>query len=269
MKAQRGYYSLIQFCPDASRLEAVNVGVVLFCPRAGFLKARTSNSSRRAEQLVGRGQLERETLRAAKEAIERRLEADRASFQNLEDLERFVNTRANWLKLTHARPVKVFDPEQELENLYEELVGGKSLRRAKAEKQELFPDLHDTFVRLNSQGRAQLDLRITVPVLERSLDVPYAFQNGRLNLVKPQRFSGQEGRSMDTAMRLALEGDLVKRHGTEEHRDARLIVLSSFAEPENGALVSRIDSLFSEYGVETVAKDQVAVFVARVEQEAH
>jgi len=141
MKPQRGYYSLIQFCPDASRLEAVNVGVVLFCPALDFLSARTTSNNRRAEALVGRSRLERASLNAAKEAIERRLEVDRGSFQGIEDLENFVNTRGNWLKLTQARPVKVFNPESELEKLYAELVGGKSLRQARAEEKQLFPTL--------------------------------------------------------------------------------------------------------------------------------
>ena len=33
----RGYYSLIQFCPDTCRLEVANVGVVLYCPEVSFL----------------------------------------------------------------------------------------------------------------------------------------------------------------------------------------------------------------------------------------
>ena len=44
MTTEKGYYSLIQFCPDVSRLEAVNLGVILFCPGSAFLQAlcRTS-----------------------------------------------------------------------------------------------------------------------------------------------------------------------------------------------------------------------------------
>ena len=36
-----GYYSVIQYCPDRSRLEAANVGVLLFVPAGGYLRART------------------------------------------------------------------------------------------------------------------------------------------------------------------------------------------------------------------------------------
>ena len=269
MKAQRGYYSLIQFCPDASRMEAINVGVVLFCPARDFLGARTSASNRRAEQLVGRGNLERPALKAAKEAIERRLEVDRESFQDIEDLERFVNTRANWLKLTPARPLKVFDPEHDLERLYLELVGGTSLRQARVQKKELFPALHDAFAKLTSEGRAELDLRVKVPVLERTLEVPYAYRNGCLNLVRPQRFPSREATSMDSAMRLAIEGNLVKRHGTTQSADTQLIVVSSFEEEQNTDLVSKVNTLFDEYEVQSVSENRISEFVAKVEYEAH
>lgn len=72
MKPQRGYYSLIQFCPDPSRLEAINVGVALFCPDSEFIGARTAAGNQRPAKLVGRDELNREALNSAKRAIERR-----------------------------------------------------------------------------------------------------------------------------------------------------------------------------------------------------
>ena len=53
MNAHRGYYSLIQYCPDLSRLEAVNVGVVLFCPEPRFIEARTSAGNDKPRRLFG------------------------------------------------------------------------------------------------------------------------------------------------------------------------------------------------------------------------
>jgi len=270
MKPQRGYYSLIQFCPDASRMESVNVGVLLFCPALDFLGARTSNNNSRAEKLVGRGRLEKAALNAAKEAIERRLEVDRESFRNIEDIERFVNTRGNWLKLTQARPVKVFNPESDLTALYEELVGGESVRQPGVEKEKLFPTLHSAFEKLHSDGKAKLDLRVKVPVLDRSLNVPYAYQNGRLNLVIPQRFSPRGSASIPSpATQLALEGDLVQRRGINQGQKTRLIVVSSFDDENNTDFMARINDLFSEYHIKNVVQDQVAEFVAEVKREAH
>ncbi len=269
MKPERGYYSLIQFCPNPSRWETVNVGVVLFCPALGFLDARTSKSNRRAEKLVGRQNLERAALDAAKQAIQSRLDVDRESFRTIEDLEKFINSRGNWLKLTPARPIKVCSPKNDLDRLFVELVGGKRSREKVSELKELFPTLDSTFEELKAQGRAQLNLRITVPVFGRSLAVPYAYSNGRLNLVKPQRFSQQESASLNSAGLLALEGNLVKRHGTGEGTDARLIIVSSFEDDQNLGLVKRVTDVFRDFEVENIAKDQVDAFLTRVKKEAH
>ena len=269
MNPERGYYSLIQFCPNPSRWETVNVGVVLFCPALRFLEARISKNNRRAEKLVGRQNLERAALDAAKQAIQSRLQVDRESFQTIEDLEKFINSRGNSVKLTPARPIKVFNPKADLDGLFVELVGGKSSRQKAAELRELFPTLHGTFEELQSQGKAQLNLRVTVPVLARSMIVPYAYSNGRLNLVKPQRFSQQESASLNSAERLAIEGNLVQRHGTEQDRNARLIVVSSFDDDQDEGLINRVKALFADFGVENVAKDQIDGFLARVRNEAH
>lgn len=267
MKPKRGYYSLIQFCPDPSRLEAVNVGVVLLCPDADFLAARTSAGNRRAEKLVGRGELDRPALNSAKQAIEHRLEVDRASFKSHEDLQAFVNTRGNNLKLTTPRPVKVFDPPRDLDNLFSELVGGRSSTQP---AEPVVPQLHEVFQRLHKEGRAQLTQRVDVPVLGRSLRIPYAYQNGVLNLVRPQPFSAKKAAAMEVAMRLAMEGDLLQRHGQNGQDAKKLIVVSLF--PHNAgeqAIAGQVGQLLHEYHVKNVPENEIAQFVSQVEQEAH
>ncbi len=270
MKPQRGYYSLIQFCPDASRLEAVNIGVALFCPALEYLSARTTSSNQRAEKLVGRGKLEKAALNAAKKAIEARLEVDRESLQDLEDLERFVSTRANWLQMTSPRSIKVHEPQADLETLFAELVGGTSLRKAKADNAATFPALRDTFLKLQSEGRATLDLTVKVPVAENTLRVPFAYQNGQLNLIKTQRFRRTKDAAMPTAIRLSIEGDLIRKHGANlDGKPAQLIVVPAFEENAAVDLQERIYSLFHEYHIQIVTPDKMPEFLAQVEREAH
>jgi len=127
MSVMRGYYSLIQFCPDLSRLETVNVGVVLLCPDAGFLAARTSANNNRSQRIFGRENVDGPRLNAAKAAIEARLRKDAAALRSLDDLKQFIATRANDLILTPPRSLKVVSPKQDLERLFRELVGGRSL----------------------------------------------------------------------------------------------------------------------------------------------
>jgi hypothetical protein len=147
MDPKRGYYSLIQFCPDLSRLETVNVGVVLFCPEIRFIEARMSSNSDRARRLFGQD-VQSDRLRHAKAAMEARFRSDRKSFREVADLERFAQTRANDLLMTPPRPIKVLTPEAEIEALFKEMVGGRSARHALTRHHPL---LDETFHRLQGQ----------------------------------------------------------------------------------------------------------------------
>ena len=268
MSARRGYYSLVQFCPHPARAEAVNLGVVLFCPDAGFIAARTLQGNRPAEKLVGREGVDKAALDAAKRAIEGRLDVERSSFQTLEDFQRFVDSRANVLKLTAPRPLKVLDPAEDLGRLFDELVGGKAHR---VQRTPVFPPLDDLFHRLERAGRAQLNLTLNVPVLERPLRVPYAYRNGDLNLVKPHKFSAQEGEAMKAAVSLAVQGDLLQRHlPYQEDRKHHLTVVPSFETSGDGQWArTHVCRVLEEYQVKVVPEDRIPAFVANVEQEAH
>jgi hypothetical protein len=266
MTTEKGYYSLIQFCPDVSRLEAVNLGVILFCPSSGFLRALTSRSTQRAEKLVGRGELARVALKTAKTAIEKRLLVDRESFHSLEDLQRFVDTRGNSLQLTPPRPLKVTSPDDELKRLFKELVGGKTVTDAEATKPPAFPSLQNLFTRLSSEGRAKLNYETTLPVLGQEFTVPYAYQNGVLNLVKPHQFKRNSAKA---ALDLAIRGDLIKKHGIDDRQESRLVVISRFAPKCDPEFVHHVDQLFSEYSVRHVPAAAVEEFANQVEVEAH
>ena len=55
MTAHKGYYSVVQYCRDRSRLEAANTGVLLFCPELGYLQARTSRDNARIRRFFRSG----------------------------------------------------------------------------------------------------------------------------------------------------------------------------------------------------------------------
>ncbi len=121
-EAKRGYYSLIQFCPDPARAEVANLGVILFCPDLGFLDVRMAPNNDRVRQFFGEGSFDDWALSSGKQALCARLCADGEEFRTVADLERFAQTRANELILTSPRPVKVVDPERDLDTLYADLV---------------------------------------------------------------------------------------------------------------------------------------------------
>lgn len=263
MSATKGYYSVIQYCPDRSRMEAANIGVLLLCPEVGFVKARTAEGNDRIRRFFRGQPIDLVRVNAAKRSIERRVEVDRDNFSTPEDLVRFMDTRGNDILLTRPRPMKVQDPQADLDALFRELVGGRA-RRERAEAE--IPTLDQVFRRPALQNRVLFDQEVIIPVLRRPLRVPYAFRNGVLNLVKPHRFAAEENRATLTAMRLASEGELLHRH-PENGEQRKLIVVSAFESTAISTdLPNRVGAVLSEFHVRVVPENEIEAFAAEVEQ---
>jgi hypothetical protein len=128
MSSTKGYYSIIQYCPDPSRLEAVNIGVALFCPDLRFLSARFGRTRTKISQLFGKQDWE--FVRLQQSAIEARLAKEQQAFGKLEDFQSYASRRVNALTMTSPRPVKVANPDLELETLLGRLVGSRRIRPA-------------------------------------------------------------------------------------------------------------------------------------------
>ena len=230
MNATKGYFSLVQYCPDVARREAANVGVVLFCPDLRFIQAKMVKANHRIRRFFGEEADNFQHLNAMKESLAKRLEVEKAEFNALEDLQHFVETRANKIILTQPNPVKVFDPEQDLAALFHELVDEPlkqlTVRAALPLRKRLDAVLTDQaikpFIRTN--------LKVQVPTLNEILEVPYGFQNGRFSLIRPVEFTQQsESRIKNAACVHAVEGLSLFRHPDPQLGNMQLVVVADFA----------------------------------------
>jgi hypothetical protein len=268
MLSQPGYYSLIQYCPDRTSLETANVGVILFCPGWSFLDARLTSSFSRLEAFFNKYEIDRPGLTATLESVRQRLLKTKNEFKTKDDLQRFVETRANEIIITPPRSIKVLEPEKELDALYRELLGRRE--QVRHEKQPVLPELDAIFRRPSLQQRTKFDVSIAIPLLGQVIKVPYAYQNGTLNLVQPEIFSDKEGRAIHRAERLAIEGDLLGRH-PDEHGNARklIVVMKVVDHTDDVQILHRISDLLNEYHVRSVFPEQLAQFAQEVEETAH
>ena len=112
MTPAKGYYCLIQYCPDQTRLEAATIGVLLFCPERTFLKALTARDNRRIQRFFGREGHDWSRINSFKAAIEERLEVEQPEIQSVADLETFIALRANQFQITSPRPMRVTIPKR-------------------------------------------------------------------------------------------------------------------------------------------------------------
>lgn len=257
MNATKGYFCLVQYCPDMARHEAANVGVVLFCPELHFLRAKMVKANHRIRKFFGEEADNYQHLNAMKDALAKRLEVEKAEFSVLADLQQFVETRANKVILTQPNPVKVFDPEQDLIALFKELVDEPlkqlTVRAALPLRKRLDAVLTDQAVK----PFMRTNLKVQIPTMKETLEVPYGFQNGRFNLIRPVEFTQQsESRIKHAACVHAVEGLSLYRHADAALGQMQLVVVADFgnATPDTA---STVKGIFAESEVRMFTPDRL------------
>lgn len=266
MAGHKGYYSLIQYCPDYSRMEVANIGVVLFCPELRFLKAQMARGSDRIRRIFHGREIDLPEIEGAKMAIAERFETAQSDITTLDDLKVFIGSRGNDILLTPPRPVKVAEPVADLNRLFLELVGGRS-RSSRERGYVEIPELDRLLRDRRLESRIRFGLSVPLPIVGRRLEIPYAYQNGVLNLIRPKRFPAHEAAALNSAYSLAVDGDLLFRH-PEGGVDRKLIVVSAYDAPRSD-LERKIHDLLGEFGVRDISVDRVPDLVAEIERYAH
>lgn len=231
MNATRGYFSLVQYCPDIARQEVTNVGVLLFCPEHKFLKAKLLKNNNRIKRFFGDEADNYQHLNAMKDALARRLEVEQSDLTTLEELQTFVSTRANKVILTNPKPIKVFKPSDDLEALFTELVIDPSKPLSIQASIPLRNRLDEVLMGQDVRPFIRTKITVRVPALNEELEMPYGFQNGRFNLIQPMLFTQQsEGRVKTAACKTAMEGLSLYRHSDAKLGEMQLIVVAEFTD---------------------------------------
>jgi hypothetical protein len=264
-KFANGHYSLVQYCPSASRLEAANIGVLLYCQELRYVDVRLARGNSRIVHFFGREGFDSFVLEGAKKAVEHRVRLGFDAFKTYEDMELLIQTRANAVVLSAARSIKVDDPVKTLDELFGELVGGAVRTRA----DRRFREVDEILGRPSLKALVHRPQPVIVPVVNRRLTAPYAFRNGRFNLIRPERFSAHPGAATGAAMRLAMEGDLLDKYLQVDGIKAQLIIVPFFpAESQQNDRASVL-RLFGEYHVRTVDVPRLEELADEIQRTAH
>jgi hypothetical protein len=226
MKPTKGYYSLIQFCPDQSRLEAANVGVVLFCPELDFLEVRISGDNTRIQKFFGKQAFDWSRVNSYKHGIKERLEIEGKDFRNVDDLKAFGQRRGNNIQLTSPRPFTVRDPRKDLEELFDEVVGRRKRTQGVKGFRKRFSE---QLLKAKLGPKLKQDIEIDVPSLRREIEVPFGYQNGRFNLIQPVSFQASDPDQVrKTASSHAIEGLALYEHPDRRLGNLELVVVGQF-----------------------------------------
>ncbi|UUO06613.1 DUF3037 domain-containing protein [Blastopirellula sp. J2-11] len=240
MTTEKGYYSVIQYCPDLGRFEAANVGVLLFCPQSGFLQALTSKSNRRIKKFFGKIGHDWKRIDAIKKSLEESLANGSSKIDSLEALQKFIATRANAIQLSDPKPIRVTNAADDLQALYNELVGETP---GPAKRENLTKQLDRRFLDAGIGDRIVHEMKVEVPILEKEIEIPFGFQNGRFNLITPARFQGATPDALlSTAFKWAVEGRSIYNYKDPARGHQKLVVVGQFLEgdKESSAAVRRV-----------------------------
>jgi len=220
---------VVQYCPDISRAESANVGVVLLVPELGFIRARMSPGNDRIRRFFGAEADRTGHLNAIKRSLADRIEIEREAFKTAADLERFASLQANRLMMTKPRFVKVTDPEKDLENLFVELVGVRTRKETTDEIASVQRLLSRAFEKENLVNYLKREVTVKVPAFHSELTVPFAFKNGAWNLIQPARFQQETKVGIrNAACQLAVEGGSLQKHPDAELGSLELVVVAAF-----------------------------------------
>lgn len=227
MKPKKGWFSIIQFCPDLNRLEAANIGVLLFCPETQFLDAKISKNNKRIRKFFGPLHDEKRSLDLFKQGLEDRLEYERDRIVEHSQLLEFIDRRANQIRISAPRSIRLIDPVKQLNELYEKLVEGTRVAdvavfTAERVEQQLTRSLEKPSI----QQKLYRSIPVKIPVDGCEMDVPYGYQNGRFNLIQPVQFPARD--PLPKAYQYAVHGDSIYENEHEEHGEQKLVVVGSF-----------------------------------------
>lgn len=271
MASQRAFYSVVQYCPDRFRAEAVNVGLVLLCTEPHGLRVRMTQKHDRVRKLFALARPELKNLKFSTDGLLSQMKNSAEDFCTPEDLAAFAASRANDLLLTEPRLAKIENIDDDFERLFSDLVEERvTMALARESPTEVLPPrLSEVFYRLQQEQRIWKPGTITVPGhRNRKLEIPYAYKNGVVNLVKPQCFSPTK-RAETQADSLAVNGYLIRKHLIDGEQHQLIVVSTQETTKQAKEINDHVEPLFREYGVRLIRPQDADEFANEVERSAH
>jgi hypothetical protein len=267
MSRKRALYSVVQYVPDGGRAEGANAGVVVFLPETGQVVVRTSPNLARIKKFFTPKKQDLRRIELALKACKHRLEAARGEFSTEDDFRRFVAARADAVRLTPPRLVVLTDLSEKLDELYLDLVGDTEHSLPTKATGPVFPlRVAEIFGRLEAARRIWKPGKIVIPETHQKLEIPLAYQNGRVNYVLPQSLAPSE-KPESRLPKLGFNGLLIHQHKIDE-TEGKLVVLSTDAKA-SVETESRFAEVLDDFHVRFVPYSKAVEFAEEVERTAH
>ena len=231
--SSRAFYSIVQYCPDLARLEAANVGVVVFRAEPAYLGVKMSENQTRVVKMFGRGSRDLKRLRTFESGLEERLMSGRGDVTSLEKLNQLAAMQVNALRMTPFMPCRISArPDEDLDRMFQELVEPILSVDSIVSRVSLKRVLEEKFSAPDINIRIRRGVKVRIPFLGRDEEIPYAYQNGRLNLIAPVTFPKNQSTLEERASKYALEGQSLFEARDPQLGDMQMLVVGQFESGE-------------------------------------
>lgn len=117
-----GYYSLIQFCPDRFKAEAVNIGLVFICAHRNIVLIRTIKELSHLIRIFKLDDSDLISLPITIQNFVDRIKSLDADQLTIDGFTTFAQSRANDIRLTNPRLTVFHDVDLEFDNLFNRLI---------------------------------------------------------------------------------------------------------------------------------------------------
>jgi hypothetical protein len=259
MSEQTCYYSLIQFCPDPSRLEGVNVGVGLYSPSEKRVLVKITRTNLRIKRFFGNQNWP--LINRAKTSVENQLKSQQ--FSDVEDFKSYISKRANSIQLSSPRSVRIADSQRSLQELFERLVGPEAPER----RTRINGLLTKRFREAGVASMVERPLPIEIPGIDTHIQVPYAYQNGCFNLIAPVQFDSSPDIMAKTG-KSAIEGKLLNERPHPTLGQMCLVVVANFDEQIKSSTREFISRTLSDHSVKLYSFDNLGPLVDDIRHSA-
>jgi hypothetical protein len=230
-------------------------------PGRGFLKAATIGNNSRIIRFFGSEGHDWERINTLKKGLEDRLSQAATEILTLDDLQQFIATRANLFQITPPRPMKVVDPQKDLEELYQQVFGVPVKRGNKTSFRKL---VRTRLLQPGLESRIAQDLKVKVPALGKTIDIPYGYQNGRFNLINLVRFEAADPeQSAINACKYAVEGKSLHDNPDPQFGELQLVIVGKFRANDSETR-KRVKRVFEDFDVRLYPLDKINLLVDEI-----
>ena len=265
----KGYYSIMRFVPDAFRGEGVNLGVLLLCPKEGYLEWSFTPNHQRARRFF-KYEADAHRLKILSKGLASRLEAERSHLLDPDTLRVFAGRQQDAIQLTELRTCAVVDPRAELQRLYQRLVEPETVETVAAtamNAQQVRAYVSKQFDEVGILDRLNKDVEFLARYRTTPYHFDFGYQNGKSNIIHTASFAFKNpDDGCRRASVLLSEIRDVRDHCNEER--PVFSVVGSF-DSEQEQVRRAVTTQFDEREVRLVVTDQLPSLVDEVRRELH